>query len=181
MHLSKLIVMSIVGCALASGCGKEDPPHDPAPPGAAAESKAPSDGADTTGNGGASELAAQPAKYPEDFDIDPDRDPQIRARAKELNAISPQEVRHLKPGDEVIVLVRGDRGGGTIYGSGPYTLDSSLRKAVVHNGALKDRELGLVRMKVLKHPTTHPSVPANGIVPTAWGEYHTSYTIEKVE
>jgi hypothetical protein len=105
----------------------------------------------------------------------------IRERAKELNAISVAEMKNLKVGDEVIVLVRGDKGGGTIYGSGPYTLDSQIRKAVVHNGALADRELGLVRVKVIKHEGEHPSVPANGIAPTAWGPYHTSYTIEEVE
>lgn len=119
--------------------------------------------------------------YPEDLDIDAERDPKIRAKAKELNAIAVAEMKNLKAGDEVIVLVRGDRGGGTIYGSGPYTLDSSIRKAVVHNGAAKDRELVLVRVKVIEHEGEHPSTPANGIVPTKWGPYHTSYTLEKVE
>ncbi len=98
-----------------------------------------------------------------------------------MNAIAVAEMKNLKVGDEVIVLVRGDKGGGTIYGSGPYTLDSQIRKAVVHNGALADRELGLVRVKVIKHEGEHPRVPANGIVPTKWVPYHTSYTIEKVE
>ena len=46
---------------------------------------------------------------------------------------------------------------------------------------LADRELGLVRVKVIKHEGEHPSVPANGIVPTKWGPYHTSYTIERVD
>src|SRR5688572_9424622 len=79
--------------------------------------------------------------FPEDLTVDAQRDPMIRQRAAEMNAIAVAEMQNLNVGDEVIVLVRGDKGGGTIYGSGPYTLDSQIRKAVVHNGALADREL----------------------------------------
>ena len=126
--------------------------------------------------------ASLPARNtPEDLTVDPDRDPKVRQRAKELNAIAVAEMRNLRVGDEAIVLVRGDRGGGSIYGSGPYTADSAIRKAVVHNGALQDRQLGLVRVKYIKHDGEHRSTPQNGIVPAKWGPYHTSYTIEAVE
>jgi hypothetical protein len=120
-------------------------------------------------------------QFPEDLTVDPDRDPRVRDRAKELGALPVTGMKGLKPGDEVLVLVRADRGGGTIYGSGPYTIDSALRKAVIHAGALKDRELGIVRVKVIKADGDHASVPANGITPTAYGKYHTSYTVQRVE
>ncbi len=117
---------------------------------------------------------------PEDIDIDPARDPQMREKAKSLNAISIAEMKNLKAGANVVVLVRADKGGGTIYGSGPYTADSALRKAVVHAGLLKDRELGIVRLKYLVHEEEHPGTPAHGITPTAWGKYHLSYTVEAI-
>ena len=120
-------------------------------------------------------------KFPEDLTIDPDRDPRVRAKAKELNAISVTGMKDLKAGDEVVVLVRADRGGGTIYGSGPYTIDSQLRKAVIHAGALEHQQLGLVRVKVIKFDGEHASEPRNGITPTKYGKYHTSYTIEKID
>src|SRR4051812_37575923 len=62
--------------------------------------------------------AAAPVLYPEDKDVDPVRDPIVRAKAKELNAIAPKDMNKLKAGDEVYLVVRGDKGGGTIYGSG---------------------------------------------------------------
>src|SRR3712207_7755694 len=54
---------------------------------------------------------------------DADRDPRVRARARQLNALPVTAMKGLKPGDNVLILVRGDRGGGTIYGSGPYTIE----------------------------------------------------------
>jgi hypothetical protein len=98
-----------------------------------------------------------------------------------MNAIRPEGLKALKPGDEVVVLVRADRGGGGLYGSGPYTLDSSLRRAVVHAGVMEHNQLGLVRVKVTKNDGDHPSVPKNGVTPTAWGKYHASYAVDKLD
>ena len=171
MHLKHLLAGLAVFAFLA-GCDSEEPADPPAQASA---------GGQAEGGGSTPPPTTLPGRtFPEDLTID-EGDPQIRERAAQMNAIAVAEMKNLKVGDEVIVLVRGDKGGGTIYGSGPYTLDSQIRKAVVHNGALADRELGLVRVKVIKHEGEHPSVPANGIVPTKWGPYHTSYTIEKVE
>ena len=170
MRTSLLVACGLIVSGLLCGCDSDEPePQTVSGPVADAASSPPLP-------------ATLPARnFPEDLTVDAERDPHIRERAKELGAIAVAEMKNLKVGDEVIVLVRGDKGGGTIYGSGPYTLDSQIRKAVVHNGALADRELGLVRVKVIKHEGDHPSVPANGIAPTAWGPYHTSYMIEEVE
>jgi hypothetical protein len=121
------------------------------------------------------------AKYPEDLDVDAAHDPQTREKATAMNAIRPENLKTLKPGDEAVVLVRADRGGGALYGSGPYTLDSSLRRVVVHAGVLQHDELGLVRIKVIKFDGDHASEPKNGVTPAKWGKYHASFTVEKVE
>ena len=167
-HVALIIVLPL----LASACDRSDPapaalPASTPPTPTTVSRPVPED-----------ERARQ---FPEDLTIDPERDPRVRERAKQLNALPVTAMKGLKPGDEVLILVRADKGGGTIYGSGPYTIDSALRKAVLHAGALKDRELGIVRVKVLKPDGDHPSVPANGITPTAYGKYHTSYTLERVE
>ena len=128
-----------------------------------------------------SEQPAAERKFAEDLVVDPVRDPLVHAKAKELNALPVTAMKDLKVGDVVVVIVRADRGGGTIYGSGPYTIDSQIRKAVIHNGALQHGQLGLVRVKVVKFDGEHASVPRNGITPTKYGKYHTSYTIEKID
>jgi len=169
---AKLVSVSIMVLVFAA-CGRDESPQ-PAPPAAAPKVEAPP--------GTPPIPTTIPANvYPEDLTVDAEREPGVRAKAKELNAVTPQDMKNLKIGDEVVILVRGDRGGGTIYGSGPYTLDSSLRKAVVHAGAVGDKQLGIVRVKVMKHEGEHPSVPANGITPTKWGAYHTSYTLEAID
>ena len=172
-----------------AGCDRGETPQsssatpDNTPPAASTRQATPTTAAAAEPSGApAKEPATAPArKFPEDLTVDAERDPRVRERAKELNAIPVTGMKDLKIGDEVVVLVRGDRGGGTIYGSGPYTIDSQIRKAVVHNGALAHRELGVVRVKVIKHDGEHASVPQNGITPTKYGKYHTSYTIERVE
>jgi len=176
--------MFITLSVLFAGCDQrksdDAAPAAPAAPAASAASAAAPASAAPAQSATPSAATLPARSTPEDLDVNPARDPRVRARARELNAIDVAEMRNLKVGDEVVVLVRADRGGGTIYGSGPYTLDSQIRKAVIHAGALKDRELGIVRVKVIRHDAEHPSVPANGIVPTAWGKYHQSYTIEPI-
>ena len=163
----------------AFGCDRGDAPGPPAPPPPAAQDVS----ADTakTNRGRPTTEPVVDRKFPEDLTLDAARDPRVRERARELNAIPVTGMKDLKVGDEVVVLVRADRGGGTIYGSGPYTIDSQIRKAVIHAGALEHQQLGLVRVKVIKHDGEHPSEPRNGITPTKYGKYHTSYTIEKID
>jgi hypothetical protein len=185
--LPALLVASAV---LFAGCDRGEPARPGSvTPGAAPP--APATPPATPATGAAVEPVGAPAtppetaparQFPEDLTIDAERDPRVRDRARALNAIPVTGMKGLKVSDEAtIVLVRGDRGGGTIYGSGPYTIDSQIRKAVVHNGALAHRELGVVRVKVIKHDGEHASVPQNGITPTKYGKYHTSYTIERVD
>lgn len=117
-------------------------------------------------------------------DADSDRAKQearVTAVARDINALAADKLRELKVGEEAIILVRGDAHGGTIYGSGPYTHDSRLSRAVVHAGALQHGELGLVRVRVFQHDGDHPRIEKNGIRPHGWGKYHASYSVERYE
>jgi hypothetical protein len=125
--------------------------------------------------------AAHSAASPEDQVIDAATEAPIRARAAELNAIRPLELTRRKIGEEVVVLVRGRLNDGGVYGSGPYTLDSTIRRTAIHAGVLKDGELGLVRVKIFEHPGDHPSVERNGVRPNKWGKYHASYSVEPID
>lgn len=177
MHVA--ISIAIASTPLLAGCDRGETPK-PAPPASNsnAATAAPTPSVPTSAP--ATRPAAAAVKYPEDRDVDAARDPQTREKATAMNAIRPEGMKTLKPGDEVVVLVRADSGG-ALYGSGPYTLDSSLRRAVVHAGVLQHDELGLVRIKVIHFDGDHTSEPKNGITPAKWGKYHASFTVEKVE
>ena len=180
MRVRDVFLCSVAFLGTLAGCEDAPPPAQPtAPPTATATAPA------TLPMESQPPSTAEPraAASPEDKTVDAEREPRVRARAKELGARAMDRVnmKELKPGDEVILLARGYAGGGSVYGGGPYTLDSSVRAAAVHAGVLKHDELGLVRVKVIKHEGDHPATPANGVRATPWGKYHTSYTLEKVD
>jgi hypothetical protein len=176
MHMAFIAVAS---CPLLPGCDQGESPK-PAPPTASTSTTASSPAPSVASTAPATQPVAN-GKYPEDLDVDATRDPRTRGQATAMNAIRPEAMKTLKPGDEAVVLVRADRGGGALYGSGPYTLDSSLRRAVIHAGVLQHNELGLVRIKVIKFDGDHTSEPRNGVTPAKWGKYHASFTVEKVD
>ena len=174
-----VLLSAIPVLALPPGCDRGETPMSAPPTGSTTANPTPPAPAAATTT--PATLPVANAKYPEDLDVDATRDPQTRAKADELHAIRPEAMKTLKPGDEAVVLVRADRGGGGLYGSGPYTLDSSVRRAVVHAGILQHNELGLVRVKVIQFDGDHTSEPRNGVTPAKWGKYHASFTLEKVE
>lgn len=166
LHLVPLAA-AIAMTVLLPACGSEEPAApEPSPASEAVQANPPA--------------APSPANVsPEDRVDDAALEAPVRAKAEELNAVRPENVLHLPIGSEVVVLTRGRNSGG-LYGSGPYTLDSDCRKAGIHAGLLKEGELGLLRLRVFKHDAEHPSVPAHGVHPNAWGPYHASYTLERV-
>jgi hypothetical protein len=184
MNRSTLVfLVTVCLFALQPGCDHGESPK-PAPaasstPGEPTAAAATGPASTATASSAPATLPVAHAKYPEDLDVDATRDPQTRDKAAQLNAIRPENLKTLKPGDDAIVLVRADKGGGALYGSGPYTLDSSLRRAVVHAGVLEHNELGLVRLKVVKFDGDHLSEPRNGVTPAKWGKYHASFAVEK--
>lgn len=126
----------------------------------------------------ASQSVPAPAHvWPEDEVRDAAAESPVRARAAELQAIRPEAVNALKAGDIVFVLVRGNPRAGTVYGSGPYTLDSRLRTAAVHAGLLAEGELGVLKLEVITSDDEHPSIERNGVRPNRWGRYAASYVL----
>lgn len=64
-------------------------------------------------------------------------------------------------------------GGGSIWGTGTYTLDSYLPLAAVHAGAIKMNETGIVKVRIVQSPNQFAPSTQNGISSGAYGQYPT--------
>jgi LCCL domain len=69
---------------------------------------------------------------------------------------------------------------GPVWGSGPYTLDSMLRVAAVHAGAVEAGEEGVVRVSVvdMSGVAIHGSM-RNGVDTMDWGSYPVGYHVSR--
>ena len=65
------------------------------------------------------------------------------------------------------------QGAGSVWGSGPYTGDSTVAVAAVHAGALKVGETKIVKVRLVKDPGSYASTTANGITTSQYGPYST--------
>jgi hypothetical protein len=70
-------------------------------------------------------------------------------------------------------------GGGAVWGSDPYTLDSTLALAAVHAGAIKPGQTGLVRVKILGPLAAFQGTTKNGMTTMAYGPYPGGFTFLK--
>jgi hypothetical protein len=70
------------------------------------------------------------------------------------------------------------RGGGTMYGSNPYTTDSLLASAVVHCGLLKQGETGIVKVKIMGNLPSYIGGSSNGLASSSYSAYP-GYEISK--
>ena len=70
------------------------------------------------------------------------------------------------------------RGGGTMYGSNPYTTDSLLASAVVHCGLLKQGETGVVKVKIMGNLPSYIGATKNGLSSSGYSTYP-GYEISK--
>jgi hypothetical protein len=68
---------------------------------------------------------------------------------------------------------------GSIYGTDVYTSDSSLATAAVHSNVLKVGEKGIVRVTILPGQSHYVSSWRNGITSSAYGQWHTSFKVER--
>jgi hypothetical protein len=75
-----------------------------------------------------------------------------------------------KEGSVLALLVRGTTSG-SVWGSGPYTLDSSVGAAAVHAGLLKSGQVGFVTVEVIKSPTAYRGSTANGVTTLDFARY----------
>lgn len=73
------------------------------------------------------------------------------------------------------------RGGGTVWGTDVYTLDSSLAMAAVHAGVIKAGETGIVKVKILGPTANFQGSVRNGISTNNYGFYNGAYQFEKVK
>jgi hypothetical protein len=82
-----------------------------------------------------------------------------------------------KVGETFLFNVTGQTGG-SIFGTGTYTTDSSLASAAVHAGVLKDGETGVVQVTIVESPNQFAGSTANGITSSSWGAYPAAYTVK---
>ncbi len=81
-------------------------------------------------------------------------------------------------GEEGLFACDGKCSGGSVWGSGPYTSDSSACRAARHAGVIG--ESGGI-FKVTKEPgrDSYDSTTANGITTSSYGSYDSSISISK--
>ena len=68
---------------------------------------------------------------------------------------------------------------GSLWGTGVYTLDSTLSAAVVHAGLLAPGETDVVRVTIVPSPPMFVGSPANGVQSGNYGPYPAAYTVER--
>ena len=79
-------------------------------------------------------------------------------------------------GESFQFLVTGQTGG-SVWGTGTYTTDSTLAAVVVHAGLLKAGEKGVVTVNMVQSPEQFEASSANGVNSGAWGQYPAAYTV----
>jgi hypothetical protein len=63
------------------------------------------------------------------------------------------------------------RADGSLWGTGVYTLDSTLAAAAVHAGVLKVGETGVVKVEILVPPPAFAGTTQNGVTSSPWMAY----------
>ena len=71
--------------------------------------------------------------------------------------------------------------GGSLWGTGTYTTDSSLAAAAVHSGVLKTGETGIVQVKIIPSPPSFAGSMQNGLMSSGYGPYGGAYEISKAK
>lgn len=60
---------------------------------------------------------------------------------------------------------------GAVWGSGPYTADSTMGTAAVHAGAVKNGETKVIRVRLVQDPGFYQGTIANGIATSNFGQF----------
>jgi LCCL domain len=66
---------------------------------------------------------------------------------------------------------------GSVWGTGPYTTDSDLGTAAVHNGALKVGETAVIKVRVKADVGGYQGGTQNGVTTNNWGTFQGCYEI----
>ncbi len=64
-----------------------------------------------------------------------------------------------------------------MWGSGPYTLDSSVCNAAVHAGVITRSKGGRVTIEITKGLGQYPGTSKHGVTTSRWAAFHTSFRI----
>ena len=86
-----------------------------------------------------------------------------------------QQPQHI--GKTYVFRVTGNVNGGTIWGTGTYTLDSSLAMAAVHAGVLKQGQTGNVKVTILPAMAGFVGSTQNGVTSSPYATYPGAYQI----
>ena len=87
-----------------------------------------------------------------------------------------QQPQHL--GKTFVFRVTGNANGGSIWGTGTYTLDSALAVAAVHAGVLKPGQTGNVRVTIFGPMAGFVGSTQNGITSSPYANYPGAYQIQ---
>jgi len=89
--------------------------------------------------------------------------------------------KNLQPGEVMYFKVTGKIGGGAVWGTDFYTLDSDLAGAAVHAGVLKSGEEGLVKVTIAPGRDRYQGSARSGVTSEDWGSYELSYQVDAVQ
>ncbi|MBW3539018.1 MAG: protein kinase [Planctomycetes bacterium] len=85
-----------------------------------------------------------------------------------------------KVGRSLYFQVTGNTGG-SLWGTGVYTDDSTLATAAVHAGVLRPGETGIVKVTILPGQLSYGASVRNGVTSSSWGEYSGSFRVAAVD
>lgn len=68
-------------------------------------------------------------------------------------------------------------GSGSVWGSGPYTTDSTLGAAAVHAGVLKEGETAVIKVRVKADAGGYAGSTRNGVATRDWGPYQGCFEV----
>ncbi|MBI3395605.1 MAG: hypothetical protein HY042_07210 [Spirochaetia bacterium] len=69
--------------------------------------------------------------------------------------------------------------GGSVWGTGPYTTDSSICRAAIHAGVISDAAGGALKVHAKTGQLKYEGSEANGVKTSGWGPYDKSFSVEK--
>ncbi|MGZ3456577.1 MAG: LCCL domain-containing protein, partial [Polyangiales bacterium] len=68
--------------------------------------------------------------------------------------------------------------GGSVWGSGPYTSDSSICRAAIHAGVITDDDGGKVTLKISAGEKSYTGSKKNGVKTEDYGSFERSFTVK---
>ena len=86
---------------------------------------------------------------------------------------------NVQPGQVFVYSFDGVSLASNLYGTGVYTTDSNLAAAIIHSGALRLGERGLVKVTILPGLTQYTGSTQNGVTSSSYGAWRSSFKVER--